>query len=54
MQWGQVPAQIIDKLTGHATTGETARYTKNFQIKQLSDGINAISPKINLSKLYKN
>lgn len=54
MQWGQVPAQIIDKLTGHATTGETARYTKNFQVKQLSDGINAISPKIDLSKLYKN
>lgn len=52
MQWAQVPLPVIDRLTGHASVGETARYTKNLQIKQLSEGVNAIDPGIDLSDLY--
>jgi integrase len=54
MQWSNVPEPIIDKLTGHATAGETARYTKEFQITQLQDGIEGIRPNITLSHLARN
>lgn len=53
MQWAAVPVPIIDALTGHATGGETARYTKNFQIAQLQQAIDAIDPKIDLSQVGK-
>jgi len=52
MQWADVPASIIDAVTGHETTGETARYTKNFQITQLLQAVDAIDPGVDLSGLY--
>jgi integrase len=51
MQWAEVPVSIIDALTGHATSGETARYTKNFQISQLRQAVDAIDSRIDLSHL---
>ena len=47
-----VSVPIIDQLTGHATPGETARYTKGFRIEQLQQGINSIDPQIDLAFLY--
>ncbi|MBC9032692.1 site-specific integrase [Sphingomonas sp. JC676] len=51
MQWSNVPEPVIDRLTGHATHGETARYTKSFQIEQLQEGIEGIRPKLTLEGL---
>ena len=48
---GGVSGPIIDKLTGHATAGETARYTKSFRIEQLSESINRLDPGLDLSFL---
>jgi integrase len=47
-----VAVPIIDQLTGHATPGETARYTKGFRIEQLTEAIDCIDPGIDLSHLY--
>lgn len=47
-----VPVPIIDQLTGHATPGETARYTKGFRIEQLKEAIDSIDPQVELSHLY--
>jgi integrase len=47
-----VPVPIIDQLTGHATPGETARYTKGFRIEQLKEAIDSIDPQVDLSDLY--
>jgi integrase len=54
MQWSGAAEQVIDKLTGHASAGETARYTKAFQITQLRDGIEGIRPNITLAHLAPN
>lgn len=54
MQWSGVPEAVIDKLTAHARAGETARYTKEFQITQLRDGIEGIRPNITLGHLAPN
>jgi integrase len=51
MQWTEVPLPVIDRLTGHASVGETARYTKHLQISQLADGIHGINPNVDLSYL---
>lgn len=51
MQWAEVPLPIIDALTGHATTGKTARYTKSFRIGQLQRAIDAINPQVDLAHL---
>ena len=50
---GGVSGPIIDKLTGHATAGETARYTKSFRIEQLSESINKLDAGLDLSFLIK-
>jgi integrase len=47
-----VTSEVIDRVTGHVTAGETARYTKQFRIEQLRDAIEAIDPAIDLSFLY--
>jgi integrase len=47
-----VAVPIIDQLTGHATPGETARYTKGFRIEQLKEAIDSIDPEVDLSHLY--
>lgn len=51
MTWGGVDVRTIDNVTGHATPGETARYTKSFQVEQLKQAIDAIDPKIDLGHL---
>ncbi len=40
---------IIDRLTGHATPGETARYTKGSDIRQLKQAIDAIDIDMDLT-----
>src|SRR5918998_1083842 len=42
LQWAGVPVPVIDQLTGHSTAGETARYTKRFEIGQLKGAIDKI------------
>jgi len=54
MSHAGIAAPIIDQLTGHATPGETARYTKGFRIEQLKAAIDAIDPQVDLSRLYVN
>jgi integrase len=42
MQRAGVPIAAIDELTGHATPGETARYSHGLTMDQLASGIEAI------------
>jgi integrase len=52
MHQGGVPDTLIDRLTGHATPGETARYMKQSTIQHLHDAIQKIDPGVDLSRLY--
>ncbi|MCJ2031337.1 site-specific integrase [Methylobacterium sp. J-043] len=52
-QAGVVPA-VIDHVTGHATAGETARYTKRSTLPQLQTAIETIAIGVDLSRLYTN
>lgn len=52
MQRAEVPEPIIKSLVGHAGTGETARYTKGFNLVQLRAAIDKINPDLDLSWLY--
>lgn len=47
-----VPDSIVDRLTGHATAGETARYTKGSRVSQLKAAIDKIELGLDLGKLY--
>jgi integrase len=47
-----IASEVIDRVTGHVTAGETARYTKQFRIEQLHAAIEAIDPGIDLGFLY--
>lgn len=49
---GDVADSIIDRLTGHTTPGETARYTKGANIEQLKRAIDAIDIGVDLKHLY--
>jgi len=49
---GDVPDSIIDRLTGHTTPGETARYTKGANIEQLKRAIDALDIGIRFDHLY--
>ena len=51
MAQADVSSEIIDRVTGHVTAGETARYTKQFRIEQIRDAIEAIDPKVDLGFL---
>jgi hypothetical protein len=42
---------IIDRVTGHATPGETSRYTKGSDLRQLQQAIEAIAPRVDLAWL---
>jgi integrase len=42
---------IIDRVTGHATPGETSRYTKGSDLRQLQQAIEAIAPGVDLAWL---
>lgn len=46
MQRAGVPISAIDELTGHATPGETARYSHGLSMEQLVAGIEAIDFRI--------
>ena len=50
-QAGVVPA-VIDHVTGHATAGETARYTKRSTLPQLQTAIETIAIGVDLSSLH--
>ncbi|CAO4181164.1 tyrosine-type recombinase/integrase [Methylorubrum extorquens] len=52
MHEADVQAAIIDRVTGHTTPGETARYTKRTTLRQLQTAINAINIGVDLSHLY--
>ena len=34
MAQASIASEVIDRVTGHVTAGETARYTKQFRIEQ--------------------
>ena len=51
MHQAGVQDSVIDRVTGHATPGETARYTKDTKIEQLNEAISAINIDVDLSRL---
>lgn len=52
MHQAGVASAVIDHVTGHATAGETARYTKRSTLSQLRTAIEAIVIGVDLSTLY--
>jgi integrase len=52
MHEADVQTAIIDRVTGHTTPGETARYTKRTTLRQLQAAINTINIAIDLSHLH--
>jgi integrase len=52
MHEADVQGAIIDRVTGHVTPGETARYTKRTTLLQLKAAIDGINIGIDLSHLY--
>lgn len=52
MSEADVQIAMIDRVTGHATPGETPRYIKRTTLRQLQAAINAISIGVDLSYLY--
>jgi integrase len=50
---GRVSDSIVDRLTGHTTPGETARYTKSTDIAQLKAAIETIDVGVVFSSLYR-
>ena len=52
MHQADVTPAIIDHVTGHATPGETARYTKRSSLMQLRTAIECIDIGVDLSALY--
>lgn len=51
MQRAGIPIAAIDELTGHATPGETARYSHGLTMQQLVAGIEGIDLHIDLQFL---
>lgn len=51
MHQADVAASVIDHVTGHATPGETARYTKRSSLAQLQAAIESIDIGVDLSGL---
>jgi hypothetical protein len=43
---------IVDRLTGHTTPGETARYTKSSNLKHLQATIDAVDIGVTFDNLY--
>lgn len=50
---GGAADSLIDRLTGHTTPGETARYTKSSDIAQLKAAIQAIDVGVDFSALHR-
>lgn len=51
LHYGDVPDSVIDRLTGHTTPGETARYTKGTNIGQLKRAIDSIDIGVDFERL---
>lgn len=51
MHRADVNTMVIDHLTGHSTTGETARYTKGSALSQLAVAVETIRPPLDLRHL---
>ncbi|WP_248311413.1 site-specific integrase [Bosea sp. ASV33] len=49
---GRVADSIVDRLTGHTTPGETARYTKETDLGQLKAAIDTIDIEVDFGALY--
>lgn len=49
---GGVADSVIDELTGHATVGETARYSKGLTVANLKEAIDRLDIGVDLSVLY--
>lgn len=49
---GGVSDSVVDRLTGHTTPGETARYTKSTDIAQLKAAIETVDAGVDFSGLY--
>lgn len=47
-----VQDSVVDRLTGHVTPGETARYTKRTNLAQLKDAIDKIDIGVDISRLF--
>ncbi len=47
-----VEDSVVDRLTGHATPGETARYTKKTSLQQLKNAIDKIDLRLDLTRLH--
>lgn len=52
MHRGGVTDSLVDRITGHVTPGETARYTKSSDLSQLRDAIEKISVGFSLAHLH--
>jgi integrase len=46
LQRAKVPVALIDALTGHSTPGETARYSKGYEVIDLQEAINKLNPRL--------
>jgi integrase len=46
------PDSIVDRLTGHTTPGETARYTKSSNLNHLQAAIDAVDIGVTFDNLY--
>ena len=46
LQRAKVPVALIDALTGHSTPGETARYSKGYEVLDLKAAIDVLDPKL--------
>ncbi len=46
LQRAKVPLALIDVLTGHSTPGETARYSKGYEVADLKTAIDSLDPKV--------
>lgn len=46
LQRAKIPMALIDALTGHSTPGETARYSKGYDVADLKAAIDSLDPKL--------
>ncbi len=52
MHQADVNTMVIDHVTGHSTSGETARHTKGSALRQLAAAVETIQPPLDLQHLH--
>lgn len=52
MHQAGIDTMVIDHLTGHATVGQTGRYTKGSALDQLADAVETIRPPMDFGRLH--